>query len=76
MMRSLRSAKNSARRTRKGKRVSRRPAKKGTKRKLNSYIRAANKARKSGSKSFKYKGKTYTRKRLGTGMVVFKSSSR
>ena len=69
---SRRSAKKSAQKTRKMKRGTRRPAKKGSRKKLNSYMVKMLKARRSGAKSFKYKGKTYKKKSLKTGMVVYK----
>ena len=71
-LKSTRSSRKSAKKTRKMKRGTRRPKKSGSKRKLNPYMRAVKKARKSNASSFKYKGKTYTKKRLKTGMVVFK----
>ena len=67
-----RSARRSARKTRKGKRGTKRPLKKGSKKKLNSYMVKMLKARRSGAKSFKYKGKTYKKKSLKAGMVVYK----
>ena len=43
------------------------------KRPLNAYMKAVNKARKSGASSFKYKGKTYKAKKMKTGMIVYTS---
>ena len=45
----------------------------GGKRKMNAYMVAKEKARKGGAASFSYKGKTYHRKKLKTGMVVYSS---
>ena len=42
------------------------------KRKLNPYFKAMLKAKKSNAKSFKYKGKTYTRRKTKTGLVTYK----
>ena len=72
LRKSLRSAKRSARKTRRVKRGTKRPLKKGSKKKLNSYMVKMLKARRSGAKSFKYKGKTYKKKSLKAGMVVYK----
>ena len=38
----------------------------------NEYFNKMNKARKSGSKSFEYKGNTYVAKKTKTGIVVYK----
>ena len=43
------------------------------KRPMNAYMKAVNKARKSGASSFKYKGKTYKAKKMKTGMIVYAS---
>ena len=40
---------------------------------MNAYMKAVNKARKSGASSFKYKGKTYKAKKMKTGMIVYAS---
>ena len=42
------------------------------KRKMNAYMKAKEKARNSGKKSFSYKGKTYVGKKTKTGMMVYK----
>ena len=42
------------------------------KRKMNAYMKAKEKARKSGKKSFSYKGKTYVGKKTKTGMMIYK----
>tara|TARA_R100000152_G_C6739197_1_gene163090 strand:+ start:400 stop:543 length:144 start_codon:yes stop_codon:yes gene_type:complete len=44
------------------------------KRKMNAYMTLVNKARKSGAKSFKYKGATYKAKKTKTGMLVYKKA--
>ena len=46
--------------------------KSGKKRKMNEYFKTMNKARKSGAKSFIYKGNTYVGKKSKTGMLVYK----
>ena len=45
----------------------------GKKRKLNAFIVAKEKARKGGAESFVYNNKTYHKKKLKTGMVVYSS---
>jgi len=42
------------------------------KRKMNAFMQAKEKARKSGASSFTYNGKTYTRSKTKTGMVIYK----
>jgi len=42
------------------------------KRKMNAYMKAKEKARKSGKKSFSYNGKTYVGKKTKTGMMIYK----
>tara|TARA_B100001057_G_scaffold500373_1_gene615071 strand:+ start:9160 stop:9297 length:138 start_codon:yes stop_codon:yes gene_type:complete len=42
--------------------------------KMNEYMTKVNKARKSGAKSFVYKGATYKAKKTKTGMIVYKKS--
>ena len=42
------------------------------KRKLNAYMVAMHKARKSGAKSFVYKGNRYVRVKLKTGLISYK----
>ena len=49
----------------------RRKKKGGKKRKMNAFMVAKEKARKGGADSFSYKGKTYKKKKLKTGMVVY-----
>ena len=44
------------------------------KRKMNAYMSAVQKARKSGAKSFEYKGKKYVRATTKTGMVIFRKA--
>tara|TARA_R110000744_G_scaffold318831_1_gene425198 strand:+ start:120 stop:257 length:138 start_codon:yes stop_codon:yes gene_type:complete len=39
--------------------------------KMNAYMSLVNKARKSGSKSFQYKGATYKAKKTKTGLIVY-----
>ena len=46
---------------------------KGGKRKMNAFFIAKEKARKGGAASFQYKGKTYHKKKLKTGMIVYSS---
>tara|TARA_Y100001938_G_C7947020_1_gene357290 strand:- start:305 stop:529 length:225 start_codon:yes stop_codon:yes gene_type:complete len=41
------------------------------KRPMNAYMKAVNKARKSGAKSFVYNGSTYKAKKTKTGMIVY-----
>ena len=41
------------------------------KRPMNAYMKAVNKARKSGAKSFVYNGTTYKAKKMKTGMIVY-----
>tara|TARA_B100000927_G_scaffold288760_1_gene284002 strand:- start:566 stop:703 length:138 start_codon:yes stop_codon:yes gene_type:complete len=41
--------------------------------KMNAYMKALQKARKSGAKSFSYNGKTYVKKTTKTGLVVYKA---
>lgn len=41
--------------------------------KMNAYMTALNKARKSNAPSFTYNGKTYKRSKTKTGMVIYKS---
>ena len=41
--------------------------------KMNAYMTALNKARKSGASSFSYKGKTYKKSKTKTGMVIYKA---
>ena len=41
------------------------------KRPMNAYMKAVNKARKSGAKSFTYNGSTYKAKKTKTGMIVY-----
>jgi hypothetical protein len=42
------------------------------KRALNPFMKAVNKARKSGAKSFKYNGTTYKASKTKTGMTIYK----
>ena len=42
------------------------------KRTMNAYMKAKEKARKSGKKSFSYNGKTYVAKKTKTGMMIYK----
>lgn len=44
------------------------------KRKMNAYMQAVQKARKSGAKSFEYNGKKYVRGKTKTGMVIFRKA--
>ena len=39
---------------------------------MNEYFKKMNKARKSGAKSFTYKGSTYVSKKTKTGMLIYK----
>jgi hypothetical protein len=39
---------------------------------MNDYFKKMNQARKSGAKSFEYKGSTYIQKKTKTGMIVYK----
>ena len=41
--------------------------------KMNAYMKALQKARKSNAASFKYNDKTYVRKKTKTGLVVYKA---
>lgn len=41
--------------------------------KMNAYMQAVQKARKSGADSFTYNGKTYNAKKTKTGLTVFKA---
>jgi hypothetical protein len=41
--------------------------------KMNAYMTALNKARKSGAICFSYKGKTYKKSKTKTGMVIYKA---
>lgn len=41
--------------------------------KMNAYMTALQKARKSGAASFSYNGKTYVKKKTKTGLVVYKA---
>ena len=45
--------------------------KKKKKRPMNAYMKAVNKARKSGANSFVYNGTTYKAKKMKTGMIVY-----
>ena len=54
-----------------GGRRRKRKKKSGKKRKMNAFMVAKEKARKGGAESFSYKGKTYRKKKLKTGMVVY-----
>jgi len=54
----------------KSKKKSRSPKKKS--RKLNAYMVAKEKARKSGAESFEYKGNTYVKFKMPTGMVAYR----
>ena len=47
---------------------------KKTKRKMNAYMIAVNKARKSNAKSFVYKGITYVQSKTKTGMIIYKKN--
>jgi hypothetical protein len=42
--------------------------------KMNAYMTALQKARKSGASSFSYNGKTYKKAKTKTGMIIFKGS--
>jgi hypothetical protein len=42
--------------------------------KMNEYMSLVNKARKSGSKSFNYKGATYKATKTKTGLIVYKKA--
>ena len=44
------------------------------KRKMNAYFKMMLKAKKSGAKSFKYKGKTFKAKKTKTGMTIYKKA--
>jgi hypothetical protein len=39
----------------------------------NAYMTALAKARKSGASSFSYKGKTYSKSKTKTGLVIYKA---
>jgi|TARA_B100001093_G_scaffold367136_2_gene351966 hypothetical protein len=41
--------------------------------KMNAFMKAKEKARKSGASSFTYKGKKYKKAKTKTGMVIYKS---
>tara|TARA_R110000751_G_scaffold67274_4_gene137384 strand:- start:385 stop:522 length:138 start_codon:yes stop_codon:yes gene_type:complete len=41
--------------------------------KMNAYMTALQKARKSGASSFSYNGKTYSKSKTKTGLVIYKS---
>lgn len=41
--------------------------------KMNAFMKAKEKARKSGASSFSYKGKTYKKSKTKTGMVIYKA---
>jgi|TARA_R110000851_G_scaffold142839_2_gene281652 hypothetical protein len=42
--------------------------------KMNAYMTKLNSARKSGAKSFKYKGATYKQSKTKTGMTIYKKA--
>lgn len=42
--------------------------------KMNEYLSLVNKARKSGAKSFNYKGATYKASKTKTGLIVYKKA--
>ena len=42
------------------------------KRKMNAFMSAKERARKSGKKSFSYNGKTYVAKKTKTGLMIYK----
>ena len=42
--------------------------------KMNDFMKAKEKAHKSGAASFSYKGKTYKKKKTKTGMVIYKAA--
>lgn len=44
------------------------------KRPMNAFMQKLNKARENGDPSFQYNGKSYNRRELKTGMVVYKSA--
>ena len=44
------------------------------KRPMNAFMQKLNQARKNGDQSFQYNGKSYNRRELETGMVVYKSA--
>ena len=44
------------------------------KKKMNAYMQALQKARKSDAESFEYKGKKYVRKYAKTGMAIYKAA--
>ena len=41
---------------------------------MNAFMQKLNQARKNGDQSFQYNGKSYNRRELETGMVVYKSA--
>jgi|TARA_B110000977_G_scaffold194157_1_gene270312 hypothetical protein len=41
--------------------------------KMNAYMTALQKARKSGASSFSYNGKTYSKSKTKTGLVIYKA---
>ena len=41
--------------------------------KMNAYMTALQKARKSGASSFSYNGKTYTKSKTKTGLIIYKA---
>ena len=54
---------------------SKKPKKNGSKKRpLNPFMIAKEKARKSGAKEFQYKGKTYYKMTMKTGMVAYTSN--
>jgi len=63
--------------SRKAMRTKKPKRKKGTKKKgkkkMNAYMQALNKARKSNAESFVYNGKTYYQKFTKTGMAIYSS---
>jgi|TARA_Y100000114_G_C11516676_1_gene211545 hypothetical protein len=42
--------------------------------KMNAFMKAKEKARKSGASSFSYNGKKYKKAKTKTGMVIYKAS--
>jgi len=70
-------------RARTGRRTERRTERRGRsgkktrrsgKKKMNAYMQALQKARKSDAESFEYKGKKYVRKYAKTGMAIYKAA--
>jgi len=55
-------------------RSQRQQRKRTQKRPLNAFMQELNRARNSNSPSFQYNGKSYNRRELKTGMVVYKSA--